>query len=79
MRLTDLPTTFGRVLRRLREAEEISQEELGHRAGLHRNYVGGIERGERNPSLINIAKLADALHVRPSDLFALVEEALNHQ
>ena len=48
----------------------VSQEELAERAGLHRNYVGGIERGERNVALENIIKLAQALSVAPGELFA---------
>jgi transcriptional regulator with XRE-family HTH domain len=42
---------------------------LAERAGLHRNYVGGVERGERNVALENIVKLAKALSVKPGDLF----------
>ena len=52
---------FGRRLRRLRRERDLSQEELGLRADLDRNYVGGIERGERNPTLVNICRLAGAL------------------
>ncbi len=59
---------MGGILREFREEKGWSQEELGHRSGLHRNYIGGIERGERNVALINIAKLAKALEVRPRDL-----------
>jgi transcriptional regulator with XRE-family HTH domain len=57
-------------LRQLRDERGYSQEELAERAGLHRNYVGGIERGERNVALENIVKLAKALSVSPQDLFA---------
>ena len=46
----------------------ISQEELAHRAGLHRTYVGSVERGERNLGLDNIHALADALNVEPERL-----------
>jgi transcriptional regulator with XRE-family HTH domain len=58
----------GARVRELREAKGWSQEELGFQAGLHRNYVGGIERGERNVAIVNIGKLAKALGVRPRDL-----------
>lgn len=60
--------SFGRAVRERRTSLGLSQEELADRAGLHRTYVGSIERGERNPSLLNIARLAKALRVRPSEL-----------
>lgn len=60
---------FGRRVRELRHRLRLSQEELAHRAGLHWTYVGGIERGERNPALVNIGRLAEALEVSPSQLF----------
>ena len=55
-------------LRAVRKARGISQEELADLAGLHRTYVGSIERGERSPSLLNIARLALALKVKPGEL-----------
>jgi transcriptional regulator with XRE-family HTH domain len=64
---------FGLAVRDLRQKAQISQEELGFRSGMHRTYVGGIERGERNPSWINIIKLAEALSAKPSDLVAAAE------
>jgi transcriptional regulator with XRE-family HTH domain len=60
---------FGSRLRQFREERGYSQEELAERAGLHRNYVGGVERGERNVALENIVKLTKALSVKPGDLF----------
>jgi transcriptional regulator with XRE-family HTH domain len=60
---------FGRRLRELRLAASLSQEQLAAKADLHWTYVGGIERGERNPSLVNITRLAVALQVPPGELF----------
>ena len=68
MRIADIKAEVGRRLRALRERKGWSQEQLGFRADLHRNYIGGIERGERNVGVENIAKLAKALKVRPRDL-----------
>ena len=59
---------FGRRLRELRKQAGISQEALAHESGLDRSYVGGVERGEYNISLINICLLADALGVLPHEL-----------
>lgn len=59
---------FGDRIRNERMRRGISQEELGARAGVHRTYVGMIERGEKNITLLNIEKLARALGVRISVL-----------
>ena len=60
---------FGKRVRELRRAKSLSQEELAFRAGVHRTYLGGIERGERNPALENIEAIAKALGISLSDLF----------
>ena len=60
---------FGKRIRALRLAKGYSQEELAFKAKLDRTYVGGIERGERNPSLKNIARIADTLEIPLSELF----------
>ena len=61
---------FGKRVRELRMGLGLSQEELAERAGLHRNYIGGVERGERNIGLLNVDRLAAALDSRLSDLFS---------
>jgi transcriptional regulator with XRE-family HTH domain len=60
---------LGRRVRFLRLKAGLSQEELADECGLDRTYIGGIERGERNPSLKNILKLASTLSVTMPELF----------
>jgi transcriptional regulator with XRE-family HTH domain len=61
-------TTFGENLRRHRRQADISQEELGFRAGLHRTEIGLLERGERTPRIDTLVKLSSGLGARPDDL-----------
>jgi transcriptional regulator with XRE-family HTH domain len=59
---------FGEEVRRRRMAQDISQEELGFRAGLHRNFIGYVERAEANATVKRVIKIARALKLRPSEL-----------
>jgi transcriptional regulator with XRE-family HTH domain len=70
--MSELIHQFGRNLRYFRLRAGMSQEELAQKAGLHRTYVGSVERGERNISLINIARLAGALDIEPEELLRRV-------
>jgi transcriptional regulator with XRE-family HTH domain len=65
---------FGKAVRSRRAEIGLSQEELALQADLDRTYIGGVERGERNLSLINIVKIAKALRVSGSELLAATEE-----
>jgi len=69
MATIDLKTLLGMAIKTQRASLGISQEELAHRAGLHRTYVSDLERGARNPSIESIEKLAGALQVSVSSLF----------
>ena len=64
-----LRNKFGKRVRALRLQKGWSQEELADNSGLHRTYVGAIERGEQNVSIDNIAKLAKSLNISPGALF----------
>jgi transcriptional regulator with XRE-family HTH domain len=59
---------LAKRVRELRDRKGISQERLGEIAGLHRTYIGMIERAEKNITLINLDKIARALGVKPSSL-----------
>lgn len=59
----------GANVRRMRKAKSLSQEALAHEAGMSMRYLAGLERGEENPSLVFLVKLADALGTEPGRLF----------
>ena len=70
MKKEDFKSSFGDAIKKTRSELRISQEELADRAGLHRTYVSDVERGRRNISLESIEKLAQALELSVSKLFA---------
>lgn len=59
---------FGNKVKKIRQAKGWPQEELARRAGLHRTYIGSIERSERNVSLINVERIAKALNKSVANL-----------
>lgn len=61
---------FGARIRAIRLEKGFSQEEFAEECGLHRTYIGGVERGERNISLDNVFKIATALSVQITELFS---------
>lgn len=69
-----LQKAFGRAVRSVRDDLQLTQQKFGGRAGLHRNYVGAVERGEINPTLKIIGKCARGAAVEPSLLFQIAEE-----
>jgi transcriptional regulator with XRE-family HTH domain len=64
------------ILRDRREALDISQSDLARRSGLHRSYIGDLERGSRNISVRNLSRLAVAMGLQPSRLLSLAEKKL---
>lgn len=68
-----LLTAFGEVVREARKKSGLSQEELADLAGLHRTYIGMIERGEKNITMLNAEKIAVALGMKLSELMKRAE------
>ena len=65
-----LRTVFAENIRACRKEKGLSQEKLAELCGLHRTYVGSVERSERNVSIDNIEKIANALRTSPSELLS---------
>lgn len=59
---------FGSRLKLLRQVKGLTQEQFALKCGLHKNYIGMVERGERNPSLVNIEVIAKGLEISISEL-----------
>ena len=70
----DIRERFGFAVKDRREALGLTQEEFAARAGIHRTYLSDVERGSRNLSLINIERVAEALAMKLSELFRIVED-----
>jgi transcriptional regulator with XRE-family HTH domain len=74
---TPVAVAFGKVLRKSRKDKGLSQEELGLEAGLQRNYISELERGEKQPTITTLFKLAIALKIKPGKLIELVERDMS--
>jgi transcriptional regulator with XRE-family HTH domain len=72
--LSPAHAALGVAIRRRRERLGVSQSQLGAAAGLHRTYMGALERGERNVTIANVIAVARALGVRPSLLVTAVDD-----
>ncbi len=73
---SDLKTAFGSVIRKLRDQQGFSQQELADYAELDRTYISDLERGLYYPTLNTVYKLAEILKVKPHELVQLVDKAL---
>ena len=76
MQKSPILDVFGQNVRRFRNERKLSQEQLAEKAGLHRTYIGMIERAERNITLCNMEKISIALNVSLSDLIENVHEEI---
>ena len=74
--MLDITHAVGEVVREQRRALGLSQEEFGELAGIHRTYVGMVERGEKNITLTNLVKVSQALDLRASVLLHMAEERI---
>lgn len=68
--ICDINKVFGEKVAETRKKRHLSQEELADRCGLHRTYIGAIERGEKSPTLNTIEKIANGLNVKISELIS---------
>ncbi|MDB5312743.1 MAG: anaerobic benzoate catabolism transcriptional regulator [Gemmataceae bacterium] len=73
--LKTLPERFGELVRQLRLAAAMSQEDLAHAAGLHATYISRLERGKRAPSIVVVEQLAKALKTTMGAMLGALDEA----
>ena len=69
----DIRRVVGLNLKRLRDVLDISQEAMADKAGIHRTYISGVERGVRNPTVLVLAKIAEAAGASPAELLRPIE------
>lgn len=74
---TELAAAFGKALRRLRRASDLTQEKLAFEAGLQRNYISMLELGQNQPTITTLFKIAGVLRVTPEELIGQVRKELN--
>jgi transcriptional regulator with XRE-family HTH domain len=74
----ELAREFGALVRRLRLRQGLSQERLGELSGLHRNYIGAVERAERTPSIVAADRLAKALGTTLASVFGELERGSDY-
>lgn len=67
--MKDIRILYGEKLKDFRKKQGLSQEELGFKSSLHRTYISEVERGRRNISIVNIARIANALRIKIKDFF----------
>ena len=72
----ELAAALGRVVRRMRTEQGYSQENFAYQAGIHRTFMGMIERGQRNVTLATVFRLAAGLKISPAELVAAIEAEL---
>ena len=76
-KMTNISKKLGSIIQKLRKDADISQEELAFKAGVHRTYIGMVERGEKNITIINLEKISKALEIPISEIFKFVEKNEN--
>jgi XRE family transcriptional regulator, regulator of sulfur utilization len=69
----DLSIKLGERIRIIRKEKELSQEELGEHSGLHTNYIGAVERGEKNLTIDSIIKISKGLNISLEELFRYLD------
>lgn len=65
---------IGNNIKKIRKKQNLSQEELAFKSGLHRTYIGSVERGEKNITILNLIKIANSLNTELSIFFNLLDE-----